>query len=223
MDINERISKLLALSESPVEAEAQQAILKAKELMMKYKLSKNDIKTKCCEVKEIITNITCSKRRDPWIIDLGNVIATNYCCRCFFKQRKGKQTVIICFYGFEDDSCICEKIFLYALDCIQSWIKSIRRRTCDIYSANQLRWICDSYADGFISGIKTAYLNQQELHQEWGLVAVVPVEVQHKAKALTSTDFSGKSQRISEFYNIGFEDGTEFDPTTKLKVVNIDG
>ena len=44
MDYKEKIKKLLALAESPVKAEAQAALLKARELMAKHKLSERDLK-----------------------------------------------------------------------------------------------------------------------------------------------------------------------------------
>ena len=39
MNYKAKIKKLLALAESPVEAEAQAALLKAREMMAKHKLS----------------------------------------------------------------------------------------------------------------------------------------------------------------------------------------
>lgn len=44
MNYKAKIKKLLALAESPVEAEAQAALLKARELMAKHKLSERDLK-----------------------------------------------------------------------------------------------------------------------------------------------------------------------------------
>ena len=43
MNYKAKIKKLLALAESPVEAEAQAALLKARELMAKHKLSERKI------------------------------------------------------------------------------------------------------------------------------------------------------------------------------------
>lgn len=43
MDIKDRISKILALAESPNENEARAALLKARELMAKYKLQPEDL------------------------------------------------------------------------------------------------------------------------------------------------------------------------------------
>lgn len=42
-DKREKIAMLLALASSPVEAEAKAALLKARELMAKYKLSMDDV------------------------------------------------------------------------------------------------------------------------------------------------------------------------------------
>ena len=82
MNYKAKIKKLLALAESPVEAEAQAALLKARELMAKHKLSERDLKdVGKREVRDVELEITCSKRRDPWIVNLSGVIAENYCCQ----------------------------------------------------------------------------------------------------------------------------------------------
>ena len=44
MDYKDRIRKLLALATSPEEGEAKAALLKARELMAKYKLTEMDVR-----------------------------------------------------------------------------------------------------------------------------------------------------------------------------------
>ena len=44
MNYKVKIKKLLALAESPVEAESRAALLKARELMARHKLSERDLK-----------------------------------------------------------------------------------------------------------------------------------------------------------------------------------
>ena len=78
MNYKVKIKKLLALAESPVEAESRAALLKARELMARHKLSERDLKDEGGqEVKDVELEITCSKRRDPWIVNLSGVIAEN--------------------------------------------------------------------------------------------------------------------------------------------------
>ncbi|WP_312641516.1 DUF2786 domain-containing protein [Hydrogenoanaerobacterium sp.] len=218
MDIKDKIAKLLALAESPNENEARAAMLKAKELMVQHKLTLSDLKTKPdAKVIQYLTGVTCSKRRDAWIIDLCGVIARNYCCKSYWNSRQYKQTVEIGIVGFEEDVQICNKIFHYALDCVNSWIQGKRLQLSGMYDAFTIRSVCDSYAKGFIQGISAAYLKQEEQHQEWGLVVITPKEVQEVVDGFRDSSFKGKSAMVPEIYNHGFSDGMEFNPADKLE------
>ncbi len=218
MDIHDRIAKLLALANSPVEAEAQAALLKAKELMMKHKLDEGDMdRARLRKVKEINSGITCSRRRDHWIPALAEVIAKNHCCQKFVRRQYGKQTVTVCFWGFEEDVDLCKRIFDYALSSIQCWIAEKEKR--DLYVSAELRRdIRYSYAGGYIDGIAVAYQKQSEANREWGLVAVVPNEVKELAATLRTIKFNGTANRHAATYQKGYEDGCEFDIATKLEV-----
>ena len=57
MDIEKKIRKLLALSESPNEFEAQAALLKARQLMAEYKLTEAELHEGNKKVKTIKTSI----------------------------------------------------------------------------------------------------------------------------------------------------------------------
>ncbi len=218
MDIHDRIAKLLALANSPMEAEAQAALLKAKELMMKHKLDEGDIEgARLRKVKEINSGITCSRRRDHWIPALAEVIAKNHCCQKFVRRQYGKQTMTICFWGFEEDVDLCKRIFDYALSSIQGWINDKEKQYAHA-PAELRRDIRYSYVGGYIDGIAVAYRKQFEANREWGLVAMVPNEVKAMAARLKTVKFSGTANRHAAIYQEGYEDGCEFDIATKLEV-----
>lgn len=127
IDYKDKIRKLLALAESPVEAEAKSALLKARQLMAEYKLTEAELKEIDKQsVKNILTNINCSKRRNPWIVLLSSVIGQNYCCKGYRRYYKGKQTQYIGFIGLEDDVELCVTIFKYAVDCVLAATKHIK-------------------------------------------------------------------------------------------------
>lgn len=67
MDIEKKIRKLLALSESPNEFEAQAALLKARQLMAEYKLTEAELHEGNKKVKTIKTSISCTKQTNFWI------------------------------------------------------------------------------------------------------------------------------------------------------------
>ena len=176
MNYKAKIKKLLALAESPVEAEAQAALLKSRELMAKHKLSERDLKdVGKREVKDIELEITCSKRRDPWIVNLSGVIAENYCCKGYRRHSPGSQTQRMGFIGFEDDVEICVVVFKYAVDCVLAKIKEIKKEYKQYgLQADYIKRMCDSYGYGFVSGANKAFKKQQEeKQQEWGLVLVI--------------------------------------------------
>ena len=76
MDIKDRISKILALAESPNENEARAALLKARELMAKYKLQPEDLeKKKGSKVVRKLTGLTCTQMTDSWMLTLSALIA----------------------------------------------------------------------------------------------------------------------------------------------------
>lgn len=87
-DYKEKIRKLLALAESPNEHEARAALLKARQLMAEHKLTETEVKdVEKQQVKDVRTDITCSKRRDPWIVSLSAIIGENYCRKGYRYRR----------------------------------------------------------------------------------------------------------------------------------------
>lgn len=185
VDYKDKIRKLLALAESPVEAEAQAALLRARELMAKYKLTEHECRE--VEPQNVVrqhSNVTCSKRRDPWCIPLSAIIGENYCCKGLRTHQKKSQTQMVGFIGFEDDVLLCIDIFEYAVDCVHSEISRIKRRYAG-YDADYIKRRCDSFGYGFVAGLSAAFDAQTaENKQEWGLVLVTPKEVQEAGAGL---------------------------------------
>lgn len=222
-DYKDKIGKLLALAHSPNENEAKAALLKARELMAEHKLTEAECAEAARqEVKDIKTEFTASKRRDPWLIPLSAIIGEHYCCKAYRTHISGKQTQTIGFIGLEDDAELCVEIFGYAVACIRSRIKEIRRELKDEgwYTDKYIKRECDSYGFGFNRGLSRAFDRQQEeAPQEWGLVLVVPPEVEEAAQHLGKGEFKAKAQQeISrDAFLDGLKDGMEFDPTRVLR------
>ena len=104
-DYKEKIKKLLALSKSPNEHEAQSALAKAQMLMAEHKISMAEVEDKeKRKANEHSAGITYSTRRDPWILRLSKVISKNYCCESFSRREKGKQTYKLYFCGLDEDT-----------------------------------------------------------------------------------------------------------------------
>ena len=218
-DYKDKIRKLLALAESPEEAEAKAALLRARELMAKHKLTEADLEEeKKQAVRNTLTDITCSKRRDPWIVCLSAVIGESYCCKGYRNHARGHQTQTIGFIGLEDDVEICVAIFKYAVDCIRAGVKAIKKEL-DGYYPWYIKQQCDSYGFGFAEGIKRALDGQdEEKRGEWGLVLVMPQEVQEASQRLGKEDFKARTEDTIDprAYAQGYAEGKEFDPAHRL-------
>lgn len=222
--IKDKIAKLLALSASPNEKEAQAALLKARELMAKHKLRPEECQTDA-NAKVIVrtVGVECTKMTDTWALALGGVIARQYCCRVYRSHVHGAKKVMVGFAGLEDDFEVCRRIYLYAYDCVKSRCRDIRRGHKDICGATELREMCNAYGWGFCSGLSAAFQEQEKQHQEWGLVLVVPAAVNEKM------DKMGKPTKFAtakldgwraKYVNAGYEEGKNFDPARRLETAD---
>lgn len=216
MDIRQKIAKLLALSGSPNEHEAQQALLKARALMLEHKLSPHDVSEGESDVVHIESDITFSKRRDSWTLQLATVVAEHHCCRAFSRRRSHQQTRAVCIAGFQNDAQCCLVVLRYALGCIHAWVGTLVGRNMALYSATERRRILDSYAKGFIAGLYTAYRKQDTAEERYALIAVVPGAVEESVKHLQYERISEKAPTVHAVYNAGFSDGLRFTTRDKL-------
>lgn len=99
-DYKDKIRKLLTLAKSLEENEAKAALLRARELMAKHKLTEADLgEAEQQAVRDIKADITFSKRRAPWISELSAVIGESYCCKEYRSYVRDQQTQTIGFRG----------------------------------------------------------------------------------------------------------------------------
>lgn len=225
-DYKDKIKKLLALSKSPNEHEAQSALAKAQQLMAEHKISMAEVEDKeQRKAHEHSTGVTYSARRDPWILGLAKVISKNYCCESFSCREKGTQTHKLCFCGLDEDIEICMIAFKYATDCIRSEIKKRKSKGKLFNYTNELIVsICNGYAYGFIKGLDEAFEEQKRAasHSEanWGLVLSTPPEVKQRMSelGLKKTKFQSKqAAKLSKSdYEAGKKDGKDFDITKRV-------
>ena len=222
-DLKNKIRKLLALAHSPNEHEAKAALLKARELMAEHKLTEAE----CAEaaskkVKNIRTKWSCSKRRDPWLIQLSGLIGEHYCCKGYRTHYSGKQTQEIGFIGLEDDVEVCVEIFDYAARCVSARTKEIKKELSG-YFTRYIRREADSYGYGFCAGLSEAYEEQRRRKEKdesgWGLVLVIPKEVEEATKHLGNEEFRARTEEQLSGRSLyeGYEAGKKFDPGKVLK------
>jgi hypothetical protein len=213
--IIEKVKKLLALSESSNENEAQLAMMKAQEILAKYKLSLREVK----EFKKINSKIIKSVsdvtfRRSKWKAELADVIANNFGCYIYFKTRRTHKIV---FLGREEDAAVCNIMLEYAIDSIESTMKAIKYS----YRRNGMstKGITNDYAMGFIEGLNYRFEKQKENNEEWGLVLMKDVDV---IETYNNMDFRKTVNcdvdfEYSEVYDQGIEDGKKFSISDKVE------
>lgn len=210
-----KIKKLLALSESSNEHEAKTAMLKAQELLVKHKLSMEEVKEhKDISVTEKKTDITFTKAR--WKGRLAYVIAENFGCYNYYKT---KRTNTIVFVGKDEDVLVCKIVLEYAIDTIDSIVKRLRYKYRKYgYSTKGLE---NDFALGFIEGLENAFEKQKEEIHEWGLILKKNKEVKNYyedlKKTFTGTIYTNLNFKgFSEEYYEGVETGENFSISDKI-------
>lgn len=223
VDYKEKIKKLLALSKSPNEHEAQSALAKAQQLMVEHKISMVEVEDKeQRKAHEHSTGVTYSARRDTWILRLSQVLCKNYCCESFSYRERGKQTYKLYFCGLNEDVEICMIAFKYAVDCIRSEIKKRKSKgKLFNYPNGLITSICNGYAYGFIKGLDEVFEEQAaQSEANWGLVLSTPPEVEQRMSelGLKKTKFQSKqAAKVSKSdYEAGKKDGRDFDITKRV-------
>ena len=223
MDYKDKIRKLLALAKSPEPEEAKLALLKARKLMAEHKLTERDLDEHDTTVIQQEIDETFSKKANSWMSPLSSIIGENYCCAAYRCKRGAKTTVWrVGFIGLEGDFEICVKIFRYAVRCVKSEQKKLRKQHRDYYTPQEIAKICDSYGYGFARGVYEAFTRQNEENQEYGLVLKVPKEAKDELEKMGPPKEFKKTPQPKTVGELdaawrGVEDGRKFDPSNKLK------
>ena len=210
--IRDKIKKLLALSASSNEAEAKAALMKAHELMGRYKLSIVELEDKKdATVIVLDSGLTATKITGTYMFRLAHVIAEACLCRSVLSRVKGDKTYSLRIAGFEDDAIICKDMFSFVASFLKRQVdKQTRYYTQRGVSAKEKRAIIDGYTLGFVAGLKEN-LDKQKDTSEWGLVMVEPSEV----KDFVEANFKGRTTTNgkvidNDSYARGVKDGKDF-------------
>lgn len=217
-NIKDRIKKLLALGRSPNPNEANYAILKAKKLMVEYKLTERELLRHDENPIKVDSDIYYTTRSEHWMTGLADVISENNCCVFYMVTPSGSQRHYIIFHGYEEDALICNSIFAYAVDCVRTQIKAIKKvMKLNEQPANIINEACETYGKGFYEGLDDAYTTQEYVHQEWGLVMVAPPEVKAILEPMERAHIKEKNHDDHySFYAQGYREGKVFTTQNKL-------
>lgn len=213
MKIRDKIKKLLALGQSPNENEARDAIILARKLMAKHKISEMEIteKDESKMVSEVCDGIKwTTDSGEIWITNICKLISDNYCCVSAWQHPHGHRTYTLVLTGMETDLQVCKDVIEYAIGFVRGQIKLHQRK----YFGDH-RSIAHSYANGFIMGLEMAFEEQnaeeeQEDHN-WALVVQKPEEVQKYADSLGSRNVKTRKTQFDPLaYMKGQNDGRNF-------------
>lgn len=217
MDIKDKIKKLLALATSPNENEAKAALLRAKKLMMDYKVSEAEVQG--LNEQELI-HLQCDNVRwttdsgEIWITSLVDLIADNHLCSCSWMTRKGTRTHILYIHGLGTDVELCKSVIEYAVGFVRGRIKIEQRRR----TTSDPKAVAASYARGFILGMELMYDEQKDEHPEWGLVVSKPQEVDEYMKSLGERNVRTRKTEFDPLaYIVGQNDGRQFNAQRVLE------
>lgn len=218
-----KIMKLLALSGSPNENEANQALSKAKELMRQHRISEEDLlaETESFTSEAGIlcreTDVTFSKRRASWTLQLADVLAESCRCRAFSRRRGRQQTRTVCLVGSREDVDLCERRFKHALENIRLWIRDAARRNGELYTKQEFSQITDSYARGYTAGIYAGFRRRMG-EKDQALVPESCGEADRAVEKMRTEQIASNEEVIRAIFNIGYHDGLCFDRTCRLEL-----
>ena len=217
--IIEKIQKLLSLSESTNENEAKIAMLKAQELLIKYKISMFEVEDfkanesiNKSKIEDKRTNVSFTKAK--WKASLAITIANNFKCYNYLKTRS-IHTIV--FFGRKEDVIICNIVLEYAINCIENGIYDIRKEYGKLNRS--IIGVSNDYAMGFVAGLSKRFEEQKEANKEWGLILVKDKEV---IESYNKKVWQGHLDTSSEFrgngdsYRKGEKDGKEFNISDKI-------
>lgn len=216
-----KINKLLALSKSSNENEAQNAMLKAQMLLAKYKLSMKEVESYSNKNIKIEDFKTKEKfRGKSWKSNLAKVIADNF--GCFLYYNTGNYKVHrVCFYGKEEDVIIANIMFEYAVKWINLEGNKLVKRMKQDRRRKYFDGIKNDYALGFIAGLKERFRKQITENKEWGLILQkdqVVIESYNKfSRGFGKISVDESFNRHYEAYKQGEHDGKKFDISDKIE------
>jgi hypothetical protein len=154
-EVVDKIQKLLALSSSSNDHEAQAALFMAQKLMVKYNVSETDLPTHQDEkvVERWVMDVSAY---NSWVRDLAVVVAENFRCKHMVSKRGS--WIRECFVGFDSDATVAAQIFAYAV----KYAERAGSNLAQTYNDRGLssRGIKQDYVEGFVAGLRDGWKKQ---------------------------------------------------------------
>lgn len=213
-DILSKVKKLLAVAEgSNYEQEAQNAMLKAQEFMLKHNLTIEDIEFKE-DKKEVTDETAMQTSRMPWYWkNLMMVIGENFRCQPYISKGRISRA---CFIGLKEDVKLVKEVFNYAVNtvekCAKNYTEKYKRPGFNISGVK------NDYIQGFIIGLRDKFKEQVESKG----FALMLVKDDAVIQAIENKKLrKGQSSRITRNYNddakqAGYQQGRNFNNPSRM-------
>lgn len=210
--IIKRIKKLLSLSQSHNENEAQLALVKAQELMIKHHIEKSQISfDEPPKIIHLTTEYYFTNYKNFYLCDGINELSDLYLCKVVFVRNKHSSKQYIRIIGNENDCRILQKVIGFIKSNVDGWTRQLKREYLldDNQMINNFK---NDYGLGFCRGLKSLLEMQRDrIQQEEGLVISTPKEAQDYVDSLEGL-LSFKNANISynqSLMDLGRSDGLQ--------------
>lgn len=221
-----KIKNLLELAEDGGDdEESQTALLMAQKLMLKYKVSKNEL-SDSGEQKIVIRSLSVYKRIYWWEKVLVKIIAENFRVLFYIQSNRLPHQASVqrklVFMGYPEDTDLAYEMFHLAAEAMRYYaslhIQKMKKED-ESANANQLR---KSYYQGFMDGLSYKFEKQREEirleNEEYALMIRVPQDVQDKFNQEISGSLPFTQPELSrdnQAYLDGYDKGSQINLATK--------
>lgn len=218
-----KINKLLKLSESPNRHEAENALLKAHELMYKYKIEKSDTHIIRSDIIEKKLDIYYTPYKNTYINLILTVLAKHFMCGTYVSFTSENSTKrYINLIGLKEDVESFEAVIKFIKSYVDEWFRNYKKKVYEggldeeqyykFISFNKdynatLNSYKNTYGVGFIDGIGQLIEEQRaKIEQETGLILVVDSNIKEYIESLEEDKISKTKCNISNDY-IAYAEG----------------
>jgi hypothetical protein len=169
MKVLDKVKKLMALGDSPNEAEAQSAVMKAHALLKQYNLEMSDIEVEEADVIDV--TYMDSGRTQGWKVMLMNIITKfNYCA--LYRKHGASHAFTFQFVGKEHNVAVASATADYLLKTIdrlgktikgsgRSEIESYKAGIADTLIARMTEMMKKDKIDVVVSGVKDLVVQEE--------------------------------------------------------------
>lgn len=218
-NIISKVQKLLALSGSSNDHEAQSSLMMAQRLLAKYNLSMEDVDCRVEKEREVTSQYAFEvSAYNEWVRRFASVVAKNF--RCEYAIAKYSRKMNIVFMGYEEDATIAVQVFEYACKFAMRCGSNLAQTYND--KGLSSKGIKQDYINGFIDGVREGWKKQVIESKECALMVLVPAVVNDYVKnKCTSTSFNcGKQQGRGDQAAIakGYQSGKDFATMDKTSI-----